>query len=256
MRAILAQRWMDAYNKYDFHEMWFAFEQEYTIYDMHGTSPYLWPKSGFPPEQGRYYCGVGADVAWGREVCDDHMGACLRAGLPMSGTNAEVMPSQWEFQTGPQLLLWQQISFWISRFILNRVAADHNLTIKLDPKPVKGDWNGAGCHTNFSTKEMRKDCADWQQENICAAIGKRVKEHIAVYGHDNSERLTGEHETQHISKFSYGVADRGASIRIPPAMAEFNKGYLEDRRPAANIDPYEVCNVLLETVCERMTEEK
>jgi len=240
---------METYSKYRDHKTWFAFEQEYTIYDRYGHSPFLWPQSGFPPAQGRYYCGVGSDVAWGREISDAHMEACLKAGLSIHGTNAEVMASQWEYQTGPDIAPGAADSFWVTRFILNRIAENYGLTIKLDPKPVKGDWNGAGCHTNFSTEQMRMQCPTKHWTRICEAIGRRVQEHIAVYGHANNERLTGEHETQHIEKFSYGIADRGASIRIPPQLAKSSKGYLEDRRPAANIDPYQVCDVLMETVC-------
>ena len=230
-------------------EMWFAFEQEYTIFDAKGERPYNWG-DGYPEPQGRYYCGIGSDVAWGRKISEDHLQACMYAGIKLAGTNAEVMASQWEYQTTPMKALEAADNLWISRFILNRIAERHNATIKLDPKPIKGDWNGAGCHTNFSTKIMREYCPQEHIEKICGVFKKNTQDHIAVYGSNNNQRLTGKHETQHINTFSYGVADRGASIRIPPATASANKGYLEDRRPAANIDPYEVCAVLLETMAE------
>ena len=235
--------------KYESHKMWFAFEQEYTIYDGEGTAPYRWPISGFPSPQGKYYCGVGDDVAWGRDISNDHLEACLWADMSIVGTNAEVMPSQWEFQTGPLEALDAADNLWLARFLLNRVGEQHGCTIKLDPKPIKGDWNGAGCHTNFSTRQMRNKCPEEHWTAICEAIGERVDEHLKVYGHQNHERLTGEHETCSIEEYRFGESDRGASIRVPPAIVKEGKGYLEDRRPAANIDPYLVCGVLLETVC-------
>jgi len=235
--------------KYKKHKTWFAFEQEYTMYDQKTEKPYNWPSSGFPSPQGKYYCGVGSDVAWGREISNKHLEACLRANISIAGTNAEVMPSQWEYQTGPLEALEAADTLWISRFLINRIAEEYNVVIMLDPKPIKGDWNGAGCHTNFSTIEMRENCPEEDWTRICKSIGNRMNEHIDVYGNENHERLTGDHETCNIEEFSYGISDRGASIRIPPSMVENGKGYLEDRRPAANINPYTVCKVLLESVC-------
>jgi glutamine synthetase len=231
------------------HEMWFALEQEYAIYDKYGENPYMWPSQGFPAPQGRYYCGVGSDVAWGRKISENHLLACLRSNLQVGGTNAEVMPSQWEFQIGPLDALQASDQLWIARFILNRLAEDYEATIKLDPKPVKGDWNGTGCHINFSTKSMREHLDLARVTEICGALEKNISKHLSVYGKCNHERLTGKHETCSINQFRFGEADRGASIRIPPGVLQAGKGYLEDRRPAANVDPYEACRVLMETVC-------
>lgn len=236
--------------KYKKHNMWFALEQEYAIYDKYGENPYLWPDKGYPAPQGRYYCGVGADVAWGREISEEHMFACLEAGLKIGGTNAEVMPSQWEFQIGPSLATEISDQLWVSRFLLSRIAEKYDATIKLDPKPVKGDWNGTGCHINFSTASMRKAMSYEDVARICNALEGNINKHLAVYGKQNEQRLTGKHETCSIKQFRFGEADRGASIRIPPGVLQAGKGYLEDRRPAANIDPYEACRVLMETVCE------
>ena len=217
-------------------EPWFGIEQEYTFFD--GSRPLGWPKNGFPAPQGGYYCGVGADEVFGREIVEDHLDACLEAGLQISGINAEVMPAQWEFQVGPVGALEVSDQLWIARWLLYRIAEDYGVSATLHPKPVLGDWNGAGAHTNFSTKAMRES-----YEPIiagCEALGTRADEHIANYGANIELRLTGDHETCSHKEFKYGVSDRGASIRIPWMVERDKKGYLEDRRPNANCDPYPV----------------
>ena len=120
--------------------------------------------------------------------------------------------------------------------------------VSLAPKPIHGDWNGSGAHINFSTKRLREKGGKRYITNIIKLLMDSHEEHIDEYGIDNELRLTGEHETQHIDVFSSGDSDRGASIRIPPATAETYTGYLEDRRPAANIDPYRAVGKLVETV--------
>jgi glutamine synthetase len=138
---------------------------------------------------------------------------------------------------------------WLSRYILYRVAEKHGVTVTLHPKPVQGDWNGAGMHTNFSTAKMREELG--YETTIIPVMDKlenNVEKCISVYGVDNELRLTGLHETCDINTFKWGVSDRGASIRIPWQVAQDNKGYFEDRRPAANADPYEVSTALLEVV--------
>jgi len=233
--------------KYKAEECWFGIEQEYTFFD--GIKPLGWPDNGFPAPQGGYYCGVGSDEVYGRDIVEDHMEACLQAGVKVSGINAEVMPGQWEFQVGPCGPLDVSDQLWISRWLLYRIGEDYEVSATLDPKPVKGDWNGAGAHTNFSTKSMREPGGMAVIEEACKKLGSRHAEHIAVYGADNDQRLTGLHETCSMSEFRYGVSDRGASIRIPMGTANDGYGYLEDRRPAANVDPYVVCTMLIETVC-------
>ncbi len=228
----------------------FGIEQEYTLYDRDGTRPLRWPEgAGFPAPQGRYYCGVGSDEVYGRELVEAHLKACLAAGLKIGGINAEVMPAQWEFQVGP--LPPPQIAdeLWLARWLLYRIGENHNISAKLDPKPMAGDWNGAGAHTNFSTKYMRDAGGIRHIEAACELLGANHSEHIKVYGADNTLRLTGAHETCDIHTFRWGVADRGASVRIPLHVSQAGSGYLEDRRPAANADPYEVCAAILETVC-------
>ncbi len=233
--------------QYKDQEAWFGIEQEYTFFE--GNKPLGWPDMGFPAPQGGYYCGVGTDEVFGREVVEAHADCCIRAGLHIEGTNAEVMPAQWEFQVGPIGPLDVADELWIARWLLYRVGEDFGVSATLYPKPVKGDWNGAGAHTNFSTKAMRAKGGIKVIEEAMRKLEARHHEHIAVYGAHNQERLTGEHETSPIDKFRYGKSDRGASVRIPMQTLSTGMGYFEDRRPAANMDPYLVCAALMSTVC-------
>ncbi|XP_023317775.1 glutamine synthetase 2 cytoplasmic-like [Trichogramma pretiosum] len=232
------------------HDPWFGIEQEYTFLDMDGR-PLGWPKNGFPGPQGPYYCGVGADRVIGREIVEAHYRACLYAGVDISGTNAEVMPSQWEYQVGPSLGLKASDDLWISRFILHRLGEEFGVVVTLDPKPMPGHWNGAGAHCNFSTKAMREENGIEEIRRAIEKLSKRHEKHIKAYdpreGKDNERRLTGKCETSSIHDFSSGVANRAVSIRIPRGVAEQNKGYLEDRRPSSNCDPYSVTNALVRT---------
>jgi glutamine synthetase len=235
--------------QYAKHEPLFGIEQEYTFFE--DGRPHGFPAGGgFPAPQGFYYCGVGADEVFGRPVVEAHLDACLEAGLGISGINAEVMPGQWEFQVGPLSPLDVSDHMWVARWLLYRVAESYGIAATLDPKPVKGDWNGAGAHTNFSTKEMRES-----YEPIiaaCEALGKNAAEHVANYGSDIEHRLTGLHETAPWNEFSYGVSNRGASVRIPWQVEVDKKGYIEDRRPNANMDPYVVTRLITDTVCSAM----
>ena len=236
----------------------FGLEQEYTFYEQSYDSlkygqPLGFPPSGYPAPQGGYYCGVGADEVYGRDISEEHATACIEAGLDISGTNAEVMPGQWEFQIGPvgSPAIGDQI--WVARWLLYRIAEDYNISATLDPKPVKGDWNGAGMHTNFSTKEMREDGGYDAVVAGCEALGKNAELHVQNYGAAIEDRLTGAHETQKYDTFSYGVSDRGASVRIPWQVEVDKKGYLEDRRPNANADPYIIAMLMIDTVCSAAT---
>lgn len=233
--------------KFSDQEAWFGIEQEYTLFE--GRNPLGWPEGGYPAPQGPFYCGVGADEVFGRDIVEEHLQLCIDAGLEVSGINAEVMPGQWEYQIGPLGPLEVADHMWISRWLLYRISEDYGVSATLHPKPVKGDWNGAGAHTNFSTKSMRAEGGIDFINKACEKLSQKHDEHIKVYGAHNEERLTGLHETCSIKEFRYGVSDRGASIRIPMQTANDGYGYLEDRRPSANMDPYKVCAILIETTC-------
>jgi glutamine synthetase len=232
---------------------WFGFEQEYTLFDTEGRP--LAFKENSPAPQGPYYCGVGATKALLRDLVVEHLECCERAGIFLDGANAEVMPGQWEFQTNAGTPLKVSDDLWVARYILERLSEKYDVVVSYDPKPLEG-WNGAGCHTNFSTKDMREG-APAEEGGLCGyefikhaieRLENSHMEHIKVYGTGIAKRLTGEYETSPVHEFSWGVADRGASIRVPAQVYSKERGYLEDRRPNANIDPYKVTNIILKTV--------
>jgi glutamine synthetase len=226
---------------------WFGIEQEYTLFNPDGQTPLGWPKNGYPGPQGPYYCSNGAENSFGRRIVEAHYRACLYCGINISGTNGEVMPGQWEYQVGPCEGIQSGDQLWLSRYLMTRVCEDFNVIVSFDPKPKAGDWNGAGCHTNYSTEVMRQDGG---YQEILAAIKKlevKHEEHIEVYGVGNERRLTGAHETAPINKFSSGLANRGCSVRIPRQAKLEGKGYFEDRRPASNMDPYLVTAKIVKT---------
>ena len=234
--------------KSDSHTYWFGFEQEYFIY-RHGR-PLGWPASSDAMPQGPYYCGVGAENVAGRTFVDEHMQMCLHAGIRITGTNAEVALGQWEYQVFGTSQKGAADDLWMSRYILERLGEQFGFVINFEPKPIEGDWNGSGLHTNFSTDAMRTNSSMGYYQDILSKMNDRHEEHIAVYGKDNDKRLTGKHETQSIDKFTYGEGDRGASIRIPVETvdAKYKSGYLEDRRPASNANPYEITKVIIDTL--------
>lgn len=233
----------------DDNDFWFGFEQEYFIMDVNTQLPLGFPIGGYPGPQGMYYCSVGGKNTWGRDLVEEHANLCIDAGLNFEGINQEVAAGQWEFQLFAIGAKKAGDEIWIARYLLDRLTEQYGYYIDYHPKPVKGDWNGSGMHANFSNTTLRT-CGDEATYNkICEAFRPVVKEHIAVYGEFNEQRLTGLHETASIHDFSYGISDRGASIRIPIITVQKGwKGWLEDRRPASNGDPYKIAGRIIKTV--------
>ena len=228
---------------------WFGFEQEYFFYQ--DGRPLGFPEHGFPAPQGPYYTGVGyknvGDIA--RQIVEEHLDICLDAGINHEGINAEVAKGQWEFQIFGKGSKKCADDVWVARYILLRLCESYGVDVEFHCKPISGDWNGSGMHCNFSTKHMREVGGKEYFEALMAAFNKYRDEHIAVYGPDNHLRLTGLHETQSIDKFNYGLADRGASVRIPHSFVNNgHKGYLEDRRPNSQGDPYQIASRILKTI--------
>ena len=242
------------FNKAPQQEPWYGLEQEYFLINPSTQKPIGFPLDALPNAQGQYYCSVGCENAFGRRIAEEHMLACITAGIKISGINAEVAPGQWEFQIGPCEGIQAGDHLWVARYLLCKIAEKHNLSVDFSPKPVKGDWNGSGCHTNFSTKNMRVSTANNNGLHyIYKAINNlsnKHKQHMAIYGSGNEERMTGAHETASYDTFSYGIANRGASIRIGNETIANNAGYFEDRRPSSNCDPYLVTAKIFETVME------
>ena len=233
----------------DDNDFWFGFEQEYFLWDPETQKPLGFPANGYAGPQGPYYCSVGASNAYGRNIVEEHLDICIEAGLNVEGINAEVAPGQWEFQIFAKGARSAGDQIWVARYLAERTAEAYGIAINWHCKPVQGDWNGSGMHANFSNTTLRTCGSKEKYEEICNAFAPLIKEHIEVYGADNHLRLTGLHETQSIDKFSFGVSDRGASIRIPIATVENGwKGYLEDRRPNSAADPYKVAARIIKTV--------
>ena len=235
------------FSEYRNEKPWYGLEQEYFIYDVATNLPLGF---SYSIKQGQYYCSVGANNTFGRMISDEHMEACLYSGIKISGTNAEVAPAQFEYQIGPVEGIDAADQLWVSRYILEKITEKYDVYIVYHPKPLGNNWNGSGCHTNFSTENMRKPGG---MDFIVTAIEKLKgshNSHMEVYGDNNYERMTGLHETADYNTFTSGIGDRTASIRIPTETAANGYGYFEDRRPAANCDPYLVTSMILYTVCQ------
>ncbi|MEA5257230.1 glutamine synthetase beta-grasp domain-containing protein [Arcicella aquatica] len=234
----------------DDNDFWFGFEQEYFLYDLATNLPLGFPANGYPRPQGPYYCSVGAKNAYGRNIVEEHLEYCLQAGLNVEGINAEVAAGQWEFQCFSKGAKQAGDEIWVARYLLERTCEKYGVWVNYHCKPLGDtDWNGSGMHANFSNTALRTAGKKETYDIICQAFAPYVKEHIEVYGADNHLRLTGKHETQSIDQFSYGVSDRGASIRIPIAAVQKGwKGWLEDRRPNSAADPYKVAARIIKTV--------
>jgi len=227
-----------------FEDLWFGFEQEYFIREeINGNI--LGHKRNILKGQGEYYCGVGHNVV-GRSFVDEHLNMCLNYGIDITGINAEVALGQWEYQVFSQGKLKGGDDLWMTRYFLFKIAEKYGYHIELHPKPLThGEWNGSGLHSNFSTDKMRNEGNKEYFMALFNAFEARHEDHIKSYGSQNHLRLTGEYETQSINKFTWGVSDRGASIRVPQDTANEWKGYVEDRRPGSNADPYKIiCEIV------------
>ena len=229
---------------------WFGLEQEYFLIDPNTNLPLGYDAT---KTQGQYYCGIGYENTFGRSIVEEHMCECLDIGVKLSGINAEVAPGQWEFQVGPCLGIDAGDHLLMARFMLHRISEKHDVVINFEPKPLKGDWNGSGCHTNYSTKNMRYGTNEKSGlEYINEAITKlsiNHKTHMENYGSGNKERMTGEHETASYNTFTDGIGNRGASVRRGADTIKDGKGYFEDRRPSSNCDPYLVTSMIFKTTC-------
>lgn len=244
---------LEIFNKYKNEKPMYGIEQEFFLSDVDYKPLFVkeiqQTKDGAWDPQGNYYCGIGARNIIGRQFIEEALELCVYAELNITGMNAEVAPGQWEFQVcATGIDVCDQL--YILRYILQRLAEKYDWTINFHPKPVEGDWNGSGCHVNFSTENMRNENGMDHILNGIEKLAKKHEEHMSVYGTDNEKRMTGKHETADYNSFNYGVANRGASIRIPVDTATNKKGYFEDRRPASNMDPYLVTSKILETVME------
>jgi glutamine synthetase len=239
-----------AFEGHDNEEVWFGLEQEFTLFNLDQKTPLGWPTGGVPTRpQGPYYCSVGPENNFGRAITESMYRACLYAEIEISGTNGEVMPGQQEYQVGPCVGIDAGDQLFMSRYILQRVCEEFQVYCTLHPKPiVDGDWNGAGMHANVSTKSMREEGGLEIIKQAIYKLGAKHAEHIAIYGEGNELRLTGKFETASMDEFSYGVANRGASVRIGRDTEADGCGYFEDRRPSSNADPYLVTGKIMNTI--------
>jgi len=221
------------------HKPWFGIEQEMVLVDVEMQRPLGWPAHGYPAPQGPYYCGNGSAAAFGRKYHDKFYELGLAMGLKLSGINAEVLPSQWEFQVGPCEGIEIGDHLVVARWLYIRILEEDGIDVDFRAKPFPdGDWNGSGLHTNFSTEETRAEGGLTKIMEYIERLSHTVKDDVPFYGAENNQRLTGHHETSRIDQFGFGVGTRGTSIRIPNQVNKEKKGYFEDRRPAADADPY------------------
>lgn len=216
---------------------WFGLEQEYVLYK--NGQPLGWPTDGSEPAaQGPYYCGTGVNNAHGREHAMLHYTTCIKMGIKLAGLNAEVMPGQWEYQVGPCEGIEAGDHVVMARWVYLRLMEQQGVDVNFNSKPKKGDWNGSGMHTNFSTLKMREANGMSEIKEALSRLAKTYLSDICYYGQDNNERLSGIHETSKYDEFSHGVGTRHTSCRVPNQVEKDGHGYFEDRRPSSSADPY------------------
>lgn len=232
-------------------EPWFGMEQEYFILNPDTKLPI-----GYSPtkKQGQFYCGNGSENSYGRKFAEEHLKLCMDAGVNICGINAEVSPGQWEFQVGPCEGIEIGDHMHIARYLLYKATEIFNCYITLEPKPLKGNyWNGSGCHTNFSTNQMRngtdKHDGYYYIKKAVERLGENHHYHMMHYGENNEERMTGNCETADYDNFTWSVGGRDVSVRIGNETYENKKGYFEDRRPGSNCDPYLVSSLIFKSCC-------
>jgi glutamine synthetase len=232
---------------------WFGLEQEYFMIDNNTGNPLGFCNNLVANPQGQYYCSIGSGNSFGRNIAEEHLQACIESGIKISGINSEVAPGQWEFQIGPCVGIEEGDDLWLARYLLIIIAEKYNISINFEPKPLKGNWNGSGCHANFSTEKMRDGTTEqnglYYIDEAITKLSKKHKEHMEVYGTGNEERMSGKLETSSFNIFTDGIANRGCSIRRGNETFKNGKGYFEDRRPSSNCDPYLVTSKIFETCC-------
>jgi glutamine synthetase len=234
------------------YDPWFGIEQEYILVKYIGTEikwPFGWTPGEFPKGNDEFYCANGDHLSFGRPIIEAHFKACLYSGVDIYGINSEFLPSQWEFQVGTSRGIKSADDLILARFILIRIAEAYDISISFEAKLFK-DWCGSGGHTNFSCKETRAPGGlDIIIQKHMPKLEKYHKECIALYGEGNKARLMGMYDAPDIDNFEYGIMNRRASIRIPQKTNDEMKGFYEDRRPAANLDPYIVMSLIFSIAC-------
>ena len=170
----------------------------------------------------------------------------------IEGTNAEVMPGQWEFQIGAADALTVSDHLYVARWLLHRIAEDYDVDHQLRRQAGEGRLERRRrAHQLLDARRCARATTPSRPPARRSASGSTPTSRATA--HDIESRLTGAHETAPYNKFSYGVSNRGASIRIPWQVAKDGKGYAEDRRPNANCDPYTVTRLILESVCAQLS---
>lgn len=210
---------------------WFGFEQEY----------FLLPFESESEQDAFHYCSPTSET-----IPQHHYNECRQMGVHITGWNCEVAPNQYEFQVCAAGVSAAD-DLIMARWVLLRVCQEHDKGLLLVPKPIPV-YNGSGLHTNFSTPQMRTSPGGWS--TMLKSVGllrDRHNEHMEVYGDGNEERLSGMYETSAFDTFSWGIGSRDTSVRLQKVMKGEDKGFIEDRRPASNANPYVVCYALVNT---------